>query len=192
MALAGAALLARLVGEFDRAGVLAEETVSLGRDVAPPAALAISLNVLVTLAGRDILVGRALLAPTTPDDYAHLMVACLLHDIGYVRGILKDDDANGYVVDAAGGKVKLPRGSSDAALFTHHVDRSILFALDRIGAIEGPHQEPGQKSDRREAEDAGKPAQRVERRDDDAVYRHADERVRGQSDRSTRRQRRCV
>ncbi len=52
MALAGAALLARLVGEFDRAGVLAEETVSLGRDVAPPAALAISLNVLVTLAGR--------------------------------------------------------------------------------------------------------------------------------------------
>ena len=93
-------------------------------------------TMLVTLAGRDILVGRALLAPTTPDDYAHLMVACLLHDIGYVRGILKDDDANGYVVDAAGGKVKLPRGSSDAALFMHHVDRSILFALDRIGAIE--------------------------------------------------------
>src|SRR6266516_1529831 len=40
------------------------------------------------------------------------------------------------LVDAAGGKVKLPRGSSDAALFMHHVDRSILFALDRIGAIE--------------------------------------------------------
>jgi hypothetical protein len=91
---------------------------------------------LVTLAGRDILIGRALLAPTTPDDYAHLMVACLLHDIGYVRGILKDDDANGYVVDAAGGKVKLPRGSSDAALLMHHVDRSILFALDRLAAIE--------------------------------------------------------
>ena len=93
-------------------------------------------TMLVTLAGRDILRGRALLAPTTPDDYAHLMVACLLHDIGYVRGILKDDSADGYVIDAAGGKVKLPRGSSDAALLSHHVDRSMLFVLDRIEAME--------------------------------------------------------
>ena len=91
---------------------------------------------LVTLAGRDILRGRALLAHTTAEDYAHLMVACLLHDIGYVRGILKDDGPDGYVVDAAGGRVKLPRGSSDAALLSHHVDRSILFVLDRIEAIE--------------------------------------------------------
>src|SRR5213075_1944996 len=70
-------------------------------------------TMLVTLAGRDILRGRALLAHTTAEDYAHLMVACLLHDIGYVRGILKDDGPDGYVVDAAGGRVKLPRGSSD-------------------------------------------------------------------------------
>src|SRR6266567_5001510 len=88
-------------------------------------------TMLVTLAGRDILRGRALLAPTKATDYAHLIVACLLHDIGYVRGILKDDHAEGYVVDAAGGRVKLPRGASDAALLTHHVDRSILFVLDR-------------------------------------------------------------
>src|SRR5437588_12069808 len=44
-------------------------------------------TMLVTLAGRDILIGRALLAPTNPNDYAHLLVACLLHDIRYVRGI---------------------------------------------------------------------------------------------------------
>ena len=93
-------------------------------------------TMLVTLAGRDILRGRALLAPTKATDYAHLIVACLLHDIGYVRGILKDDHAEGYVVDAAGGRVKLPRGASDAALLTHHVDRSILFVLDRIEPIE--------------------------------------------------------
>jgi hypothetical protein len=93
-------------------------------------------TMLVTLAGRDILRGRALLAPTKADDYAHLIVACLLHDIGYVRGILKGDDAEGYVVDAAGGKVKLPRGASDAALLTHHVDRSVLFVLDRIEPID--------------------------------------------------------
>ena len=43
---------------------------------------------LVTLVGRDILHGRMLTERLEPDDYSHLIVACLLHDIGYVRGIL--------------------------------------------------------------------------------------------------------
>src|SRR5262249_25765350 len=93
-------------------------------------------TMLVTLAGRDIILGRALLAPTNPNDYAHLIVECLLHDIGYVRGILEGDSENRFVVDAKGGTVSLPRGASDAALAAHHVDRSILFVLDRIGAFE--------------------------------------------------------
>jgi hypothetical protein len=93
-------------------------------------------TMLVTLAGRDIILGRALLAPTNPNDYAHLIVECLLHDIGYVRGILEGDSENRFVVDAKGGTVGLPRGASDAALAAHHVDRSILFVLDRIGAFE--------------------------------------------------------
>src|SRR6266516_6856871 len=62
-------------------------------------------TMLVTLAGRDIFRGRALLRPSVPADYAHLMVACLLHDIGYVRGVLKGDDAYGYAIDSAGSKV---------------------------------------------------------------------------------------
>src|SRR6202521_1792974 len=45
-------------------------------------------TMLVTLAGHDILRGRALLVPTLPSDYAHLIIACLMHDIGYVRGVL--------------------------------------------------------------------------------------------------------
>jgi hypothetical protein len=93
-------------------------------------------TMLVTLAGHDILNGRALLSPTTPSDYAHLIVACLMHDIGYVRGILKGDGADGYVTDESGHKVRLPRGSSDAALAPYHVDRSKIFARDRIAAIE--------------------------------------------------------
>jgi predicted ATPase/DNA-binding SARP family transcriptional activator len=51
-ALSGAALLARLLGDFDRAGELAQEGVALGRAVGPPLALAVSLNVLTTLAAR--------------------------------------------------------------------------------------------------------------------------------------------
>src|ERR1700693_5397595 len=93
-------------------------------------------TMLVTLAGRDILRGRALLQPQLPGDYAHLIVACLLHDIGYVRGTLKENVENRYVVDASGHTVSLPRGASDAALAAHHVDRSILFVLDRIAALE--------------------------------------------------------
>jgi len=90
-------------------------------------------TMLVTLAGYDIMKGRALLTPTTASDFAHLIVACLFHDIGYVRGILQGDGPDGYVINADGDKTKLPRGSSDAALLPYHVDRSKLFVMDRIG-----------------------------------------------------------
>jgi hypothetical protein len=90
-------------------------------------------TMLVTLVGHDIMKGRALLTPTHPSDYAHVIVACLFHDIGYVRGILEGDEADGCVIDAKGGKTRLQRGSSDAALLPHHVDRSKLFVLARVG-----------------------------------------------------------
>ena len=93
-------------------------------------------TMLVTLVGYDIMKGRSLLMPTTEADYAHVMVACLLHDIGYVRGVLKGDGLNGYVIDAHGGRTKLPRGASDAALTSYHVERSKLFALDRLAHMD--------------------------------------------------------
>jgi hypothetical protein len=51
-----------------------------------------------------------------------------------VRGLFTDDDDDGFVIDAAGGKVTLPRGSSDAGLMSHHVDRSKLYVMKRIVA----------------------------------------------------------
>jgi len=92
-------------------------------------------TMLVTLAGHDILRGRALHAHMSAEDYAHVIIACLTHDIGYVRGLFKGDDENGYVVDAAGRKVLLARGSSDAALLPFHVDRSKLFVLERVEGV---------------------------------------------------------
>jgi hypothetical protein len=89
-------------------------------------------TMLVTLAGYDIMRGRALLVQTDASDFAHLIIACLFHDIGYVRGILEGDGPDGYVIDAKGGKTKVPRGASDAALIAHHVDRSKLFVMDRF------------------------------------------------------------
>ena len=93
-------------------------------------------TMLVTLAGHDIFKGRALLKPSTPTDYSNFIVACLTHDIGYVRGVVKGDGDDGYVVDETGRKVSLPRGSSDAALAPYHVERSMLFVLDRVAAVE--------------------------------------------------------
>jgi hypothetical protein len=93
-------------------------------------------TMLVTLVGYDIMKGRSLLMPTPASDYAHLLVACLFHDIGYVRGILTGDDEAGYVTDDKGGKVKLERGASDAALTPYHVDRSKLFAIDRLARMD--------------------------------------------------------
>src|SRR5271166_2168463 len=57
-------------------------------------------TMLITLAGHDIFKGRALLTHSTPAEYSNLIVACLTHDIGYVRGIVKGDGSNGLVVDA--------------------------------------------------------------------------------------------
>src|SRR3974390_3903098 len=91
-------------------------------------------TMLVTLAGHEIFKGRALLMPVAPTDYSNFIVACLAHDIGYIRGIVKGDDAKGYVVDGAGRKISLPRGSSDAALAPYHVERSKLFVLDRVAS----------------------------------------------------------
>jgi hypothetical protein len=92
-------------------------------------------TMLVTLAGHEIFKGRALLKPSTPADYSNFIVACLAHDIGYVRGLLKGDDDHSYVVDATGRKVSLPRGSSDAALAPYHVERSKLFVLERLATV---------------------------------------------------------
>jgi hypothetical protein len=92
-------------------------------------------TMLVTIAGHDILRGRALFSHMPASDYAHMIVACLTHDIGYVRGILRDDDDNGFVVDADGHKAKLARGASDAALLAYHVDRSKLFIRERLKGI---------------------------------------------------------
>lgn len=86
----------------------------------------------VTIVGRDILQGMLMSHRIEPADYSHLIVACLLHDIGYVRGVLSGDTETEFVIDADGKKVTLPRGASDAALTPYHVDRSKLFALERL------------------------------------------------------------
>jgi len=90
-------------------------------------------TLLVTIVGRNILQGLMLSQRIEPADYGHLIVACLLHDVGYMRGVLSGDTETAFVVDRSGNKVTLARGASDAALTAYHVDRSKLFAFERLG-----------------------------------------------------------
>jgi hypothetical protein len=116
----------------ERLGALARSTVEcLGRSDALYHNL--DHTVLVTLVGRDILRGRMMCERIEPADYDHLITACLLHDIGYVRGVLKGDSESEFVVDQSGKKVSLPRGASDASLAPYHIERSVLFAQERLG-----------------------------------------------------------
>ncbi|MFY9952504.1 hypothetical protein [Bradyrhizobium sp.] len=39
---------------------------------------------------------------TTTTDYANFIMACLTHDIGYVRGIVQGDEEDTYVADLCG------------------------------------------------------------------------------------------
>jgi hypothetical protein len=115
----------------ERLGSMARSTIEcLGRSDALYHNLEHTL--LVTLVGRDILQGMTLSQRIEPADYSHLIVACLLHDIGYMRGVLGGDTETEFVADETGEKITLPRGASDAALMPYHVDRSKLFAFERL------------------------------------------------------------
>jgi len=89
-------------------------------------------TLLVTLVGLDILRGKSLSERLEPEDFSHVLVACLLHDIGYVRGVLKGDGENSFVVSEDGETVTLHRGASDASLGPYHVTRSKIYARERL------------------------------------------------------------
>jgi hypothetical protein len=88
-------------------------------------------TVQVTLVGQEILRGRHMVKRVSPDDWLHFMGPCLLHDIGYVRGVCPGDTDTEFVIDADGHCVTPPRGASDAFLTPYHVDCGILFVKDR-------------------------------------------------------------
>ncbi|MGY8665198.1 HD domain-containing protein [Bradyrhizobium sp. UFLA05-109] len=92
-------------------------------------------TMLVTLAGHSILNGRYLHTHLEAEDFIHVLIACLAHDIGYVRGLFEEDDQDGFLIDDAGTKIALPRGASDASLMMYHVDRSKLYVMRRLQHI---------------------------------------------------------
>jgi hypothetical protein len=93
-------------------------------------------SMLVALVGHDILMGRTMMRSTTARDYANFILACLTHDIGYVRGVVQGDGDGEYIADVTGRTIRLPIGSSDAAMAPYHVDRSKLFVIERFDMLD--------------------------------------------------------
>src|SRR3954453_4969398 len=62
-------------------------------------------TILVTLVGQEIIRGKLLVEPLEPEDWLHFIYALLCHDIGFVRGACAGDDADGVVIDEAGGRM---------------------------------------------------------------------------------------
>lgn len=91
-------------------------------------------TVLVTVLGQEILRGKHLRdGGVTPENWLHVVLACLCHDLGYVRGLCQDDSAGVYSTGRPGHTVSVPPGSTDAALTPYHVDRGQQFVRERFG-----------------------------------------------------------
>lgn len=89
-------------------------------------------TILVTQVGQEIIRGKLLLRPLEPEDWLHFVFALLCHDIGFVRGACSGDRPDSVVIDEEGGRLKLPRGASDAILAPYHVTRGKIAVRERF------------------------------------------------------------
>jgi len=91
-------------------------------------------TVLVTLVGQEILRGRHIHeGGVSAEDWLHVTIALLCHDIGYVRGVCRSDKGQCAATGKDGATITLPDGATDAALTPYHVDRGKLFVQERFG-----------------------------------------------------------
>lgn len=92
-------------------------------------------TILVTDVGQTILRGRLISqGDVSPQEWVHAVVAMLFHDIGYLRGLLKDDRQGSYIADEAGNRVTPPEGATDAYLMPHHVTRGCMYIRERFAS----------------------------------------------------------
>ena len=93
-------------------------------------------TVLVTLVGQEILRGKHIReGGISCEDWMHGIISLLCHDIGYVKGVCRQDSISEglYATGIDSERVKLAPGASDASLTPYHVDRGKLFIDERFG-----------------------------------------------------------
>ena len=91
-------------------------------------------TIMVALAGQTILEGKHLReGGVTPRDWTHFMIAVMCHDIGYVKGVCRNDLKDMFATGIAEALVHISSAGTDIALAPYHVDRSKLFVRERFG-----------------------------------------------------------
>src|SRR5215204_420858 len=91
-------------------------------------------TIMVSLAGQTILEGKHLReGGVSPRDWMHFMIAVLCHDIGYVKGVCRNDTQDLFATGVGDALVKISPEGTDVALTPYHVDRSKLFVKERFG-----------------------------------------------------------
>jgi hypothetical protein len=91
-------------------------------------------TIMVSLAGQTILEGKHLReGGVSPRDWMHFMIAVLCHDIGYVKGVCRDDTQDSFATGLGDAMVKISPDGTDVALTPYHVDRAKLFVKERFG-----------------------------------------------------------
>ena len=87
---------------------------------------------LVTLCGQEIFCGKKIKdGDLSAYDWLHFTISLLLHDIGYVRNILDEDNGDDQIVNDNNEHVCLTPGQTDATLTAFHVERGKLFINQR-------------------------------------------------------------
>ena len=89
-------------------------------------------TIMVTSVGQQIMRGRLITETVLPEDWVHYIIALLVHDIGYARGVCKGDTDQSVVINADGDTIIPPRGRSDAFLAPYHIERGMLYARQRF------------------------------------------------------------
>lgn len=93
----------------------------------------VSHTILVTLVGQEILRGKHIReGRVSPDDWLQFVISLVCHDIGYVKGVCREDREGRYATGRDGGFVGLGPGTTDASLTPYHVDRGKLFVRERF------------------------------------------------------------
>ncbi|MBD2387802.1 Npun_R2479 family HD domain-containing metalloprotein [Cylindrospermum sp. FACHB-282] len=93
-------------------------------------------SVLVALVGQEILRGKHIReGGVSSEDWLHFIISLVCHDIGYVKGVCRQDreTEDVYATGQNGKMIALPPGASDASLTPYHVDRAKLFIDERFG-----------------------------------------------------------
>jgi len=91
-------------------------------------------TIMVSLAGQTILEGKHLReGGVTPRDWMHFMIAVLCHDIGYVKGVCRNDTKDSFATGVGDAMMTISPNGTDVALTPYHVDRSKLFVKERFG-----------------------------------------------------------